>query len=399
MATEEAEIGTAAVYVRDRVTWLGYAALAYLLFLESSLGPAMPALRADLGISYTVASFHFTAVAGGAVIAAWMGDRAARRLGRARAFWLGCAGTTLGGLLLVASPTVVGTVAGAALIGMLGALLSIVVQASLADRHADLRATAMAEVNLAATGGAILAATAVGASERAGLGWRAAVLIVMAVAAAVGFALRGARFPAGLPPAAGRRAPSNRLPRLFWACCVLSMLSAAMEWGIAFWGADFLDQEVGLSKSGAAIGMACFFAAMAAGRIAGARLARKRDNVALLVRTLVLAAVGFPIFWLAPLAAVSLAGLLLLGLGLASVYPLIAAIAVGLVPGQSDVAIARLIFTGSTAILAAPFALGVLGDLLGIQAAFGIMVPISLAAIGLSLAMRRSAASIMVNNS
>jgi MFS family permease len=390
MASVESAVGSASVYVRDRVTWLGYAALAYLLFLESSLGPAMPSLRDDLGMSYTIASLHFTAVAGGAVLAAWMGDRVARKLGRARSFWAGCAGMTLGGLLIVASPSAIGTIAGAAMVGMLGALLSIVVQASLADRHGSLRATAMAEVNLAGTGGAVLAAVAVGLFERVGLGWRGAVMIVIAMALAIGFSLRSAEFPTGIPPAAGRRAAARRLPGLFWACCILSTLSAAIEWGVAFWGADFLNQEIGLSKSGAAISMACFFVAMAVGRMFGGRLARAHDSFNLLVWTFVVAAIGFPIFWLAGSPALSLAGLMLMGLGIANVYPFIAAIAIGLVPGQADVAIARLIFTGSMAVLAAPFALGVLGDLLGIKAAFGIVVPISIAALALVLGMRRA---------
>jgi predicted MFS family arabinose efflux permease len=167
-----------------------------------------------------------------------------------------------------------------------------------------------------------------------------------------------------------------------------------MEWGVAFWGADFLVQEIGLQESGAAIVMSAFFAAMAAGRIFGGRLSRAFDSFDLLVWTLVLASVGFPIFWLGGSPAVCLAGLMVLGLGLANVYPLIASIAVGLVPGQADVAIARLIFTGSTAILAAPFALGVLGDLLGIKTAFGIMVPIGVAAIVLILGMRRAQANV-----
>ena len=57
-----------------------------------------------------------------------------------------------------------------------------------------------------------------------------------------------------------------------------------------------------------------------------------------------------------------------------------ASIAVGLLPGEADLAISRLLFTGSTAILAAPFALGILGDVLGIEKAFGVLVPISVAA-------------------
>lgn len=393
MASLESSAGAAPVFRRDRVTWLGYAALAYLLFLESSLGPAMPALRDELNISYTVASLHFTALAAGAVLAAWMGDRLARRLGRARTFWLGSAGMTCGGLLIVASPLAPGTIAGAALVGLTGTLVSIVVQASLADRHIRYRATALAEVNVAATSGAILAAIVVGAFERAELGWRGAVLLATVAALAVATALRRADFPAGMPPAAGRRSPARRLPRLFWACCVVGTLSAGTEWGLIFWGADFLTREMRMSTSSAAVSMSGFFAAMAIGRLSGSRLTRRWNSYDLLVGTFVVSAAGFPLFWLSGVPALGVIGLFVVGLGIANVYPLVASIAVDLVPGESDVAIARLIFTGSLAILAAPFALGVLGDLVGIKAAFGIVVPLTAGALAVVLAMRRAAAS------
>jgi MFS family permease len=97
-----------------------------------------------------------------------------------------------------------------------------------------------------------------------------------------------------------------------------------------------------------------------------------------------------PIFWLGSHPTVSIAGLLLLGLGIANVYPVVAPIAVGLLPGEAEVAILRLIFTGSSAILAAPFALGIFGDVLGIGNAFGVLVPISVAAIAIAVGMQRA---------
>jgi MFS family permease len=381
---------TASGYVRDRVTWLGYASLAYLLFLESSLGPAMPALRDDLNMSYTVAGFHFTALAAGMVIASWLGDRVARRLGRGRSFWLGALGITLGAALLVVSPVAAGTIAGASMIGVCGALLSIVVQASLADRHREFRSTALAEVNLAGTSGAILATVVVGLSERTELGWRGAVIMAIAVGIGVAALLRSAEFPQGIPPAAGRRAPRHALPGLFWVCCVVGTLSAGIEWGVIFWGADFLNQELDMSKSAAAISMSGFFVAMAIGRFSGSRISRRFNHYDLLLWTFLIVAVGIPFFWLSGQVAMTVVGLFLIGLGVANVYPLVASIAIGLAPGDSDVAIARMLFTGSLAVLAAPFALGVLGDLFGIKAAFGIVVPLTVAAISVVLGMRRA---------
>jgi MFS family permease len=374
------------------VTWLGYFAFTYLLFMESSLGPAMPSIREDLDMGYTLASLHFTALASGAVIVAWFGDRLARRLGRARAFWAGATGVTIGAVLLVVSPHWIGTVAGALAIGMSGALLGIIVQASLADHHLEQRAVAMSEVNLAATIGAILAAAAVGLFERAGLGWRGAILTMLAAGLLVAASLRNAQFPRGLPPAAGRRRGPEHLPKLFWACCAVTTLSAGAEWGFAYWGSDFLHQEMGFSTSSAAIAMAFYFVAMGAGRLAGGVLTRRFGSYDLLIGAFAVAVIGFPIFWLTGSKVLCLIGLMLVGLGISIVYPLVASIATGLLPGRSDIAIARLLFTGSCAVLAAPFALGILGDLVGIKAAFGVIVPVLVAAFALVIGMRRTQA-------
>ena len=122
-----------------------------------------------------MASLHFTALAGGAVLASLRGDVIVRRLGRQRAFWLSLGGITAGALAIVRSPSVVGTIAGALIVGICGAVMNIVVQASLAEWHGEQRAIALAEVNVAASSGAILAAIAVGLFLHFDFGWRAAI--------------------------------------------------------------------------------------------------------------------------------------------------------------------------------------------------------------------------------
>ena len=73
-------------FVRDRATWLAYCAVGLFSFLQSSLGPVMPFLRADLDFGYILASLHFSAMALGMVATGLSGDRIARRWGRSRFF-------------------------------------------------------------------------------------------------------------------------------------------------------------------------------------------------------------------------------------------------------------------------------------------------------------------------
>jgi hypothetical protein len=57
----------------------------------------------------------------------------------------------------------------------------------------------------------------------------------------------------------------------------------------------------------------------------------------------------------------------------------VASTAVDLLPGEADVAISRLKFTGSTAILA---------DVVEVEKAFGVLVPIGVAVIAIPVGMR-----------
>ncbi|MCA9880800.1 MAG: hypothetical protein KC442_23545, partial [Thermomicrobiales bacterium] len=80
---------SAATFVRDQRTWAAYLLLGVLAYMETVLGPVMPFLREELGISYAVASLHFSAIAVGAIIAGLLGDRVVRRVGRGGALWGG----------------------------------------------------------------------------------------------------------------------------------------------------------------------------------------------------------------------------------------------------------------------------------------------------------------------
>jgi MFS family permease len=68
-------------------------------------------------------------------------------------------------------------------------------------------------------------------------------------------------------------------------------------------------------------------------------------------------------------------GLFVTGIGVANLYPLMVALALGATPGQPNEAGARLTFASGTAILAAPLLLGALADAAGIRLAYA-MVPI-----------------------
>jgi MFS family permease len=372
-------------FVRRPLTWATYALVGYFAYLETALGPLMPFLRAEHDFSYTVASLHFSAFALGAVPVGFFGDRVAGRWGRRVSLWGGGAGMAAGALLLATSPVTPGTVLGALLMGTFGGLLLITTQAILADTHVRWSAVAITESNVAASACAILASLAVGAFAALNLGWR--VALIPPVAALILLALRFRDEPLGRTPAreSASGKASSALPARFWVYFGVLFLGVSVEWCVAYWGADFLENGVGLGRSAAATALSVFFVAMLAGRILGGRLAHRLPGRTLLLVTLCVALAGFPLFWLSAVPALSLLGLFVVGLGVGSIYPLAIAVGVALAPGRTDTATARLGLAGGGAILIAPLVLGAFADRVGIERAYGIVVPLLLAAVGLTL--------------
>jgi fucose permease len=389
----DAEPPPSARFTRDQTTWLAYLGLAYFAYLQASLGPVMPFLRAELGLDYTVAGLHFAAFALGSVAVGLLANPIGLRWGRRVAFWSGADGMAPGVLLLVVAQNPIGTVTGAAVMGLLGVTLLVTDQAILADHHRRWRAVALAESNVAASGATILVSLAVGGFERVGLGWRLAVLLPLLGLAVL--ALRFGRLPIEPSPAAARgdggRAPSGRLPAAFWAYWAVLFLGVAAEWSVGLWGSEFLATGVGLRRADAAAALGVFFAAMVLGHLGGSRLARFLPAAVLLPASLGVALAGFPLFWLGQIAPLNLVGLAVFGLGVSNVYPLGVAAAAATVPDRTDTATARLAVAGGSAGLVVPLALGWVADQVGIGRAFGVTVPILAAALAATaLALRAS---------
>jgi fucose permease len=369
---------------RERLTWASYWMLGYFAFLEAILGPLMPFIRGDLRLSYTLASLHFSAFALGAVVMGTTADHLTQRWGRRAAFWGGGIGMAAGALLVALSPVAAGTILGAFFMGLLGGLLIITLQAALADRHRQFSSVALTEANVFASGFAFLAPLLVGLVTAAGLGWRLALFPILAFLIIIGLRYRSVPFPmkgAIQPDDAKATSGRMRLPLTYWVFWLLIALETGAEWSVVYWGASFLASDSPLSKADAATAMAAFFLAMLIGRVIGSRLTRAIPGLLMLAASLVIALVGFPLFWLAPLPFVRVVGLFVVGLGLANVYPLGVALATGAAPGQADRASARLSIAAGLSALIAPFILGALADHIGIGQAFGIAIPLLLLAL------------------
>src|SRR5688572_7167721 len=296
-------------FARNRLTWLAYAMLAYIGFTQSMLGPLMPFLRSELSLNYTLGGLLPAATAVGLILSGLSGDRLARHWSRRVVFWVGALGLAAAAVLLGLS-RYFGMVFVAVMgIGFGSSLTQVMIQALLADQHGERRSIAFTEANVAASLSTTLTPLVIGSLQSAGIGWRAISALVVFFLTLLAATFHRQSIPDSAVMQIQSPEDKGRLPFSFWQYWIVLFLVVAVEMSMVVWAADFLASVAGLSPVDAALGFSAFPAAMLIGRIAGSRLTRRWSSLALLLGSLALTLIGFPIFWLARLWTLNITGL------------------------------------------------------------------------------------------
>lgn len=371
---------------RDRLTLLLYVCLGAFGAVQTLPGAVTPALRAELGYSYTTAGLHLTVYAVGAVVAGVLGPALDRRAGRHRLLLLGLVGSATGAAGLALGRVLPATLLAAAVLGALATLIVLTVQSALSDAHGVHRPVAFSESNVVAAVGATAGPLVVGLAAGLLGSWRWGVLGLVVTTLAVALLVRPAALPPGLVDAAS--APRGPLPRGVRAGIALVFCAVVLEWCVAYWGATYLRDVVGLARSTAVAGMACFFGAMLVGRTAGGVLARRVAPDRIVAVALGVLGAGLALQAAGTSAAVALVGLVVLGLGVSVLFPLGLSLAVAGAPARAPLISGRCITAGAVAILLGPLVVGRLADAVGLRPAL-LVLPAVLVAAAAALAVVR----------
>jgi MFS family permease len=115
-----------------------------------------------------------------------------------------------------------------------------------------------------------------------------------------------------------------------------------------------------------------------------------RDPIMLVRLGLAVAFGGSLLAWIAGDVILAAVGIFLGGIGVGCLYPLVASVALSLVPGLQDKGSARLILASGAAILVAPFLLGVAADATGVSTAWLLIPATGAAALMLSVPVARA---------
>ena len=297
-------------------------------------------------LSYTVSSLHFTAFALGTILAGLGGHWLIYRLGRKNALWLGLFGLALGdvGLSLGRNPVL--TIGFCLLMGLVGSLALSVTSSGLSDHYAgqgENAAVAQSEANMFASLVSVVPPLLVGWFVQIGAGWRTTLWSALLIVLVLWVGLWKVSIPEEKPTVTEKSANCSHrahfaLPALFWAYWCAVLLAVAIEFCRVSWSVDFIEKSFSVPRAMAAQSLSVFLAGMIAGRLASSLLVKRFSVVWVLSASLLTAGAGFACYWLASNAWLSLIGLLLTGLGEASLYPLIITLAMDAAKGNTNTA-------------------------------------------------------------
>ena len=286
-----------------------------------------------------------------------------------------------------------------------GAFVSLT-QAELMDAWPDRQAQVMARWNLAGSAGAVAGPLLLTAVLAAGYGWRAAYLVLAALAAVawLGTCLRDP-VPAGAPD--GCDAGGDPEPGAGFRARAREVLAALRDWSAVRWVlvavvadllvdvltgflALYLVDVAHLAPPIAALAIAVRLGAGLAGDAALVLVLERAADVTVLRASAVAAALLYPGFLLAPGPAAKLVILAALSAATAPWYPILQARLYGSLPGRSSVAVTL----SSAAALAGglgPLAVGLIAEAFGLSWALAVLAVVPVAVLAGSAGAGRSA--------
>ena len=367
----------------------------YTWFLYG-VGPSLPLFRDEMGTTSAVAGLHSLMLAAGIVLSGLAGVSLARRWRRFGTARRGIVTITVGVLLFTTGSLLTGVELVVTLPAMLvvgfGGGLALNMSTTVLQEHNGIYGPSLLSTgNAAAAGVGLVTPLAVGAATAAGWTWRAAMVLVVPIAVTAWILVTRQRtVPAYAAIPVGTGSFTFRgLRTAYWFAALAVVCAVAIEFCMITWTPDLLTARTGLSPGTASGAVSAVVGGMALGRLLVGALARHRAPLGLFLVGVAVTAAGWLLVWLSTSPVAAVAGLLVVGLGVAGQYPLGAAMVMGLSGGQPDRAIAVMSIGVGLASGLGPFILGALADQVGVRAAFLVVPALCVAAAACSTAGQR----------
>ncbi len=363
-------------FMRDRRTWFSYLTLSIFGFMQSVLGSVTPFLRDELHYSRGEIGLHFTFYAAGLVASGLIGGQLIRRIPTLTLMRVGVT-------VMIASIVSIGfafhpavSLTSACAMGLTGGMLQATTQTEIASYQRTYQEIAFTEAFVLAGLGVFSGPLVFGVVSSFAPSWRYALLVPVVAMLALLVVFRTIRDDAATEARHPGIVDSGGLSINVILCWLLVFLGITAEWGIGFWGAQFLEARLNVQATTAVSLMSVFFGGTVFGRIVSSRLLTRFDGRFMLLAVIIVSDLAIAVTWFSSSFAIVLSALALAGMCLGNFFPLIVATAMRLAPDRLG-----LVSTGSTqavglALLVAPITLGLMAESMGLVNAVGTLVVI-----------------------
>lgn len=364
---------------RDGHTWYLYLLLAIVGFKQSVLGSVTPFLRDEMTLSINEVGWHFSIYAVGLILSGIVGRWLLNRLA-APQFLRPAAMVMVAGIAsLTLGSSIIATLFSALALGLTGGLVQVAVQTELANHHGPQHGIALTEAHIFGGLGVFCGPLTVGLTVAFGYDWRVAMAVPAVALAVLLIAFRSSLPPKQLTQGEIAKADTRvgelaRLPVGVYACWLMILLGIAAEWGIGFWGAQFLEAGLSVDAATGVTLMTVFFGGTVFGRLVSSRLLTLFDGRTMLMVAMIGGLVSILILWGSSFMPVTIAALALAGMCLGNFFPLILNAAIGQAPHRINVISSGATQAVGVALLVVPVTLGQIGQWIGLVNAVGLLM-------------------------
>jgi MFS family permease len=373
--------------------WSRFAIGGYFFILGVAFavwGARLPAIKESLHLSDGQLGLALFAMPAGSVLTLPVSGRVADRVGLARVLRVAGTLNPVALIPLGLAPDLAVLMVALAVYGALFGLLDVSMNACAARLELGYGRPIMSSLHagysIAGLAGAGIGGISawLGASPLTAFAATAAALVVLGLLLGPHVLLPEAP-PAPEPAAGAPRRTLRQITAVIWILGLLALCGQVGEGSAGDWSAVYLHVNLGTSSGLAAVGLGAFSVTMAAGRLAGDRLAARFGPVRLVRASGLVAGLGLAggllagsVPGLRPFrVAAAIAGFALLGAGLAAIFPQIVTVAARLDPAQAGRNIGRIAAVSYSGLLSGPVAIGAIASGIGLRDA--LLVPAALA--------------------
>ena len=335
------------------------------------LGPSVPGIVDDLGITYPQAGLFFTLLSLGSLFGTTVGGIATDYTNR-KVLYAGFAGMLGIGLIAVGfAPTYIVICIIVFAFSLFGSPIGAVGQSIMLDMFPEKRAKYLSIQTFFAALGSFTAPLLVALNFTLGLSWRWPFVQTAAIAFVLIPAIAFSRIPAASSERSGHKPIREILknPNILLAAALI-FLSVSLDLGFSYWLAEYFRTELQVSMrlSSAIVGI--YLTGVITGRLSTSWIIRRIKSKNLLFLGLLTGFVSLIIFILVPSIPVKVIFCLIYGLGIAPVFPLVMAKGSEEYPKQPGAVTGILFACLSLGGMLFPLLLGVLASYFGIERSY-----------------------------